>query len=881
MAKQAELEKLTGLASRFGAFVTEQHPFALADALDAFEAATGGRDVRDEAAIEALRPALHRELTRRLQTRPIPEGLPDTTPRTSASARMELAYGELLDACDGFLRRAAIEASLTREERLEILRGMVLTRATDNRLKALFLGGDVRCGATTIQGKGFRSLGQEAIYGAAMRLRRGPKYRGDGSAKASTDAGPNGLAGRSSWHGDVIGPMIRDLGITLAMRPEPATVRMVMNSQIAKAGPPTDGKDFGYGDLEWGILLPASPLTIATLTLAGMAMAFWREGSGRVAVSFIGEGGSSLGEWHEAINLCAARRLPAIFCLENNQTALSTPIAEQSAVRVFADKAIGYGIPGVTVDGTDPDQIFAAFTWAAERARAGEGPTLIETVSMRMCGHAHHDDMLYLGKDPQASWDYAALTEQGYANRESYEYWAARDHILLYTSRLEAAGIIEPGDVERFKREAEAAVEEQARAVVDAPWPDGAQAGVGVFANEPPRKHVEVLDPEVRLKPDTTEMGVEPEATEMGVEPDASGTPRNLNVSSVASGFSRTTDAVEQAPPFDPKGRTLLDAVMLGIGDALRADPRVFVYGEDVGGAYGNAFLLLRPLLKDFGDRIVNSPLAEGAVLGVCVGAALAGQRPIGEIQFNDFVATGFNQLVNNAAKIRYRWGGTDTGVPMVVRMPFGGLRHAGPFHSQNTEPWFYRTAGLKIVVPSTPYDARALMASAVADPDPVLYYEHIALYRDPRIKQILSVHAPAPIPLGRAALRRNGDDLAIISYGAFVHVGLRIAERLAKDGIEASVLDLRSLVPLDRAAVLALARRCHRVLIIHEDSRTGGIGESLAAIIQEEVFESLDAPVRIVGALDTPVPYSPPLEEFYLPGEAQIERAARLLAAY
>ena len=194
---------------------------------------------------------------------------------------------------------------------------------------------------------------------------------------------------------------------------------------------------------------------------------------------------------------------------------------------------------------------------------------------------------------------------------------------------------------------------------------------------------------------------------------------------------------------------------MPGVGDALRADPRVFVYGEDVGGPYGNAFLLLRPLLKEFGDRIINSPLAEGAVLGVCVGAALAGQRPIGEIQFNDFVATGFNQLVNNAAKIRYRWGGS---VPMVVRMPWGGLRHAGPYHSQNTEPWFYRTAGLKIVVPSTPHDARALMASAVADPDPVLFYEHIALYRDPRVKQALGDRAPAPIPHrpGRAAARRR-----------------------------------------------------------------------------------------------------------------------------
>jgi 2-oxoisovalerate dehydrogenase E1 component beta subunit len=304
----------------------------------------------------------------------------------------------------------------------------------------------------------------------------------------------------------------------------------------------------------------------------------------------------------------------------------------------------------------------------------------------------------------------------------------------------------------------------------------------------------------------------------------------------------------------------------------------VFVYGEDVGGSYGNAFLLLRPLLKEFGDRIINSPLAEGAVLGVCVGAALGGQRPIGEIQFNDFVATGFNQLVNNAAKIRYRWGGS---VPMVVRMPWGGLRHAGPYHSQNTEAWFYRTPGIKIVAPSTPHDARALMASAVADPDPVLYYEHIALYRDPRIRQRVPAQAPAPLPVGKAALRRAGDDLAIISYGAYVHAAMRVAERLSTGGIEASVLDLRWLSPLDREAMLAVAKRTGRVLIVHEDSRTGGIGESLAAIIQEEAFEWLDAPIRIIGALDTPVPYSPPLEAVFLPSEAEIERAAKLLAAY
>jgi 2-oxoisovalerate dehydrogenase E1 component beta subunit len=217
----------------------------------------------------------------------------------------------------------------------------------------------------------------------------------------------------------------------------------------------------------------------------------------------------------------------------------------------------------------------------------------------------------------------------------------------------------------------------------------------------------------------------------------------------------------------------------------------------------------------------------------------------------------------------------------MVVRMPWGGLRHAGPYHSQNTEPWFYRTPGLKIVVPSTPQDARALMAAAVADPDPVLYYEHIALYRDPSIKQALDDAAPAPIPLGRAALRRAGHDLAIVSYGAYVHVAMRVAERLAVDGVSTSVLDLRTLSPLDKPAVLNVVRHCGKVLIVHEDSRTGGIGESLAAIVQEEAFESLDAPVRTLGALDTPVPYSPPLEEYFLPSEESVERAARLLLAY
>jgi 2-oxoisovalerate dehydrogenase E1 component len=837
------------LVARFASFVAERHPFALRPALDAFAFLVSERmiDEHDAAAIDALREPLRTRLDAALSQSLTPSMaasgylgsvIPDTTPRTQISGRLNHAVREVLDACDGFLRRESIAASLTPDERREILRGMLLTRATDNRLKQFFSGGDVRWGAASFQGKGFRSLGQEAIYAAPIRLRRGEQHRDESG----------------QWKGDVISPMIRDLGAVLAMHNAPETVRIVLNAQMAKGGAPMNGKDLHVGDFAHGVYPAMAPLGSPALAMTGMAMAFSLESRGvvpgnaqaesRVAVAFVGEGSTSLGEWHEAINAAAARKLPAIFCVQNNQTALSTPVHEQSAVRVFADKATGYGIPGITIDGTDPDAIAAAFSWAAERARAGEGPALIELVAMRMCGHAHHDDMLYLGKEPQISWNYPPLTEAGYADAPTYEYWRERDPIVTYAAKLEAEGIIGADDVATWKREIEQLVEAEAQAVIAAEWPDPALAGIGVHAGEAPRVRVEVLEESRRA----------------------------------AASADITLPPLDPGPEFDPKGRTLLDAVMLGVGDALRNDARTFVYGEDVGGKYGNAFLLLRPLLKDHSERIINAVLSEGSTIGVAIGSALAGLRPIAEIQFNDFIATGFNPLVNNAAKIRYRWGGE---VPMVVRLPWGGLRHAGPYHSQNTEAWFYRTPGLKIVTPSTPFDARALMAAAVADPDPVLYYEHIALYRDPKIKQLLGDEAPEPLPIGKAALRRAGDDLAIISYGAYVHVAMRVAAKLAADGIECSVLDLRSLAPLDRDAVLRVARHCNRVMIIHEDTRTGSVGESIAAIIQEEAFEFLDAPVRVIGALDTPIPYSPPLEEFFLANDEQIERAARLLIGF
>lgn len=793
---------LATAGARFLSFVVEQHPFALAAARAAWSRG-GGEPVR-------VRDALLDELT-------LAAGdLPETTPFVSAATRVDQERTRLASAVDGFFARAAIAASLSAEDKRWMLRGIILTRAVDNRMKQLFLSSEMKYGELGFQGKGFRSLGQEAIYAGALRLQRGEAYVVDGQ-----------------WRGDVVGPLIRDLGITLAFTDGlPDQLEMSLNAQVGKDGPPSSGKDLHLGHAERGVVMVAAPLSIATCTVTGYALAFARRAEPRVAVSFIGEGGSSLGEWHEAINLAAAMKLPALFVLENNQTALSTPVREQSKVRVFADKALGYGIPHVTVDGTDPEAIACAFAWAAERARGGHGPTLIETVAMRLCGHAHHDDMLYLGGDPPLGFGLPPpppADKPAYVDRAKYAAWCARDPLASYARRLVDAGVVDARAVSQWQDEASARVEEAVARLRVRPWPAGANAARGVFSMPPSA------------------------ATDEGAE-----------------------DTVEDAPPFDPKGATFLEAIGKGIDDVLTRIPESFVLGEDVGPPYGNAFLLLKPLVDKHAGRLVNTPIAEGAIIGACVGAALAGLRPIGEIQFNDFVASGFNQLVNNAAKLHYRAG---TKVPMTLRMPWGGLRRAGPFHSQDTSPWFYRTPGLKIVVPSTPHDARALMMSAVLDEDPVLFYEHIALYRDPKIKQ--SIDAPQAIPLGKAAFRRLGDDLTLISYGAFVHKALAVARTLADEGTECTVLDLRSLVPLDWARIVRAVKRTGKVMLVGEDSRTGSILESIAARIGEQLFMELDGPVQVMGSLDTPVPYAPSLEDAFLLNEAQILDGARALVRF
>ena len=320
---------------------------------------------------------------------------------------------------------------------------------------------------------------------------------------------------------------------------------------------------------------------------------------------------------------------------------------------------------------------------------------------------------------------------------------------------------------------------------------------------------------------------------------------------------------------------TYLEAIRLAMLEEMKQDDRVFVIGEDVG-TYGGAFRVTQGFLETFGDtRVIDTPISESAILGAAIGASLMGMRPIAEMQFIDFIACGFDMLVNYAAKSRYRWGG---GVPIVVRGPCGGGVHGGPFHSQNPEAYFMNVPGLKIVAPGTPRDAKGLMTAAIRDPDPVIFLEHKFLYR--RLKEDLP-EGEIVVPIGQARLAREGRHVSVISYAAMLHIALDAAEAAAHDGIEVEVLDLRTLLPLDEAAILATARKTGKVIVLHEATRTGGPGGEVAALIAEHAFEHLDAPVVRMAPPDTPVPYSPPLEDFFLPNAEKLGKAIRALHSY
>jgi len=749
-------------------------------------------------------------------------------PTLSASQVHAHLAAKIVADLEAAFERVRLRASLKSDEKLEMLRGMLSTRYLDARLKKFFMGSEIKLpGGAIFQGKGFRSMGQEAIYAAAIRMKR----NGSHGVANPVDEG--------EYNGDYVAGMIRDLGLTLAMGVDPYDV---MAAQMGKMGHPTNGKDLHFGDMTCGVLPPAAPIALSVGNAIGMGLAL--KGSGRVVINCNGEGGTSSGEWHEAINFAAVKKLPVIFVVQNNQTALSTPVSEQYSSFNMAEKGDGYGLRAIAVDGTDPESVFAAVTEAANACRKGNGPMLVELFAMRMCGHAHHDDMLYFGEEPSQFIEYPEKFSAGYVDAEKYKYWRQKDPVKTYRDKLLRDAVITAAQYRKIQTDVEAEIEAAAQKVIDAKWPEAVAGHDPVFEGGLRMSHVELLNQRETFPAIVAWKSEEP------------------------TGFQ----AVKE-------GKTFWQAIAEALSEEMRRDQNVFILGEDVGGKYGNAFVILKSLLDEFGDRLMNTPLAEAAIIGAATGAAMLGKRPVAEIQFNDFVASGFNQLVNNTAKLYFRWNQI---APLCIRLPWGGLRHAGPYHSQNTEPWFYRTPGLKIVCPSTPREAKGLLKTAIRDNNPVLFYEHIALYRDPKIKQILPDESEDfTLPLGKAHLKRAGNDLTIITYGAYVHRCLQAAQILADQGFSARVLDLRSLQPLDKEAVLWCVKETNRALIVHEDSKTGGVGQSVASIIAEEAFEYLDAPVRVLGALDTPVPYSPLLEVDFLISVDQIAAAAKLLLRY
>ncbi len=599
---------------------------------------------------------------------------------------------------------------------------------------------------------------------------------------------------------DMILPMHRNLGVFTARRFD--LVRLLCQL-MGKGDGFSRGRErsFHFGSLEHHVVGMISHLGAMLPVADGLAHAFQVRGSGRVAVAFTGDGATSEGDFHEAVNLAAVWKLPVLFVIENNHYGLSTPVVEQYACRDLADKAIGYGIPGEIVDGNDLLAVVDATSRAASRARAGDGPTILEFKTFRMRGHEEALGTHYIPK-------------------ELFEEWGKRDPIDRYERCLEVWGVTDEAGRLRVRAELKTMVDD---AVEEA-----------LLARDPDRSPEEEL----------------------------------------ADVFEPAPPPIAGAADAPRHEMRYLDAITDAMRLAMRADDRVLLIGQDIA-EYGGAFKATLGFVEEFGKvRVRNTPIIESGALGAAMGLALEGLRPIVEMQFSDFVSCGFNQIVNNLAKTRYRWGAP---ISVVIRLPSGGGTGAGPFHSQNPEAWFTQVAGLKVVAPSTPEDAKGLLLAAILDGNPVLFFEHKFLYRSVKGSVPEGIYT---VEIGKGRVVREGRDATILSWGVGVHWALEAARGFEAEGIDLEVIDLCSLVPWDLELVLASVRKTNRALVVHEAPLTGGFGGEIASTIGEKAFAWLDAPVVRVGSLDTPVPFSRKLEEHYS-AKSRLAGAIRELLAY
>jgi 2-oxoisovalerate dehydrogenase E1 component len=601
---------------------------------------------------------------------------------------------------------------------------------------------------------------------------------------------------------DYVLPMHRNLGVFTARETD---LPRLLRQLLGKDGGFTKGRDrtFHFGDLDKRIVGMISHLGAMLPVADGLALAAQLRGEARVAAAFTGDGATSVGDFHEALNLAAVWKLPVLFVIENNQYGLSTPSHEQYACKQLADRALGYGMPGTIVDGNDVLAVHRAVRRAADRARRGDGPTLLEFKTFRLRGHEE-----------------ASGTD--YVPRELVEEWAQRDPLSRLERHLAGAGLLSEAEAEAMRKDMKARID----ALVD----------------------------EALAAPEPTAP-----AEDMIADVHAPGAPP----------APPTPAAVAAAPEL-----RYVDAISDGLREAMRRDATVVLLGQDIA-EYGGVFKVTEGFALEFGKaRVRNTPIVESGAIGAALGLALDGFRPMVEMQFGDFITCGFNQIVNNLAKTHFRW---DAPVPVVIRAPVGGGTGAGPFHSQNVESWFTSVAGLKVVAPATPFDAKGLLLAAFEDGNPVLFLEHKLLYRSVR-GRVPEGHYT--LPIGQAVVARSGTDATVVTYGVGVTWALEAAGVLAHEGHEIEVIDLRSLLPWDREMVTASVRKTGRALVLHEAPLTGGFGGEVAATIAKEAFEWLDAPVERLGALDTPVPFARALEALYSP-KGRLLPALRALLSY
>jgi 2-oxoisovalerate dehydrogenase E1 component len=601
---------------------------------------------------------------------------------------------------------------------------------------------------------------------------------------------------------DWILPMHRNLGVFTTRGVD---LGRLFRQLFGRDGGFTQGRDrtFHFGLLESHLVGMISHLGAMLPVADGLALAAQLKGSRQVAATFTGDGATSEGDFHEAVNLAGVWKLPVLFVIENNCYGLSTPALEQYSCRDLADRGIGYGIPGHVVDGNDLMAVIKATTAAAARARRGEGPTILEFKTFRMRGHEEASGTAYVPK-------------------HLFEEWAGRDPVVRFEALLHERGILREGDIERLRGELKATIDALVDEALAAPLPQSTAER-------------ELSDVFARSSPPAAAM------------------------------VEVTTTTTEMR---------YVDAIRDGLREALRLHPKLVVMGQDIA-EYGGVFKVTEGFVEEFGKkRIRNTPIIESGAVGAALGLALDGFPAMVEMQFGDFITCGFNQIVNNLAKTHYRWGAA---VPVVIRAPVGGGVGAGPFHSQNVESWFTCVAGLKVVAPATPADAKGLLLSSIEDGNPVLYLEHKFLYRS--LKEQVPA-GPYRVPLGVARLARSGRDATIVTYGVGVSWAIEAAARFEARGRDIEVIDLRTLIPWDRDMVLASVRKTGRALVLHEAPVTGGFGGELAAVIASEAFEALDAPVSRLGALDMPVPFSKALEEIFSP-RGRLDDALDQLLAY